>query len=69
MLWAPRGPGYGTGEVLLDGGRRMIVNFNSPKPEMSQPFFASGPLEGAYHAISVRATERVIPLDCVEVVQ
>ena len=67
-LWGPRGPGYGSADVYVDGVLQERVNFHADTMEDSQPLLTVAGLDGAGHAVSIRHVEGAIPVDVLEVV-
>ena len=68
MLWAPRGPHYGSADVYLDGVFHSRLNFRADTIEKSQPLLTLTDLGNTYHSISLQNLEGAIPLDVLEVV-
>lgn len=67
-LWSPRGIGWGSGRILVDGKPMETVDFQSVQPMPSQAAWSSEPLTNGPHAIVLQAIEGVIPVDCLEVI-
>ncbi len=65
-LYAPRGPGYGTCEVLIDGQLRETVNLHSSEELPSQAVLERR-LPMGFHAVVVRPLAGAIPCDGIEV--
>ncbi len=65
-LWAPKGPGYGTGEVLLDGKPLATIDFSSAEPVKSAPVYTWEGKEPGRHAFIVRAAKGKLPVDFIE---
>jgi len=66
-LWSPRGPGYGTVEVRLDGQLQARIDLHTDKPEDSQPVWTRGGLADTFHSVVLVAGSAPVPLDCLEV--
>ena len=67
VLWAPRGPGFGRAEALLDGLSLGVVDFKADAPQPSAPVLAKTDLPGMRHALKLRPVEGAIPADVLEV--
>ena len=69
-LWLPKGPDYGSIEVVLNGEVVAELDLYSPQPEASQPVWISPRLPTAPYALVIRANPgTVIPVDSIEVMQ
>lgn len=66
-LWAPRGPGYGSADLYLDGTFQERVSFHAPDTEVSAPRITVTDLGNSPHAISLRNLDGAVPLDVLEV--
>ena len=66
-VWAPRGPDFGKGEISVDGGPPVTVDFHADEWTPSQPVFVRGGLSGGGHAVALRPVEGAIVLDVLEV--
>ncbi len=67
ILYAPKGPDYGTVEVLVDGHPAGTTDLNAPKVEASAPIWSADTLPGGpWHSIGLRATKGLLPVDCLE---
>lgn len=62
-LWAPTGPAYGTGTVLIDGAKQPPLNFHSDTAQPSRVLWSSGTVSEGPHALVIVADEKPIPLD------
>lgn len=65
-LFAPRGPRYGDGTVILDGTRRDTVRFHQDSAQPSGPVFAAD-LPPGRHALTLLADPGPVPCDCLRV--
>lgn len=66
VLHAPKGPGYGKAQVLIDGVSLGLVDFYAAEPQANAAVLTRS-LEGNYHALKLTAVEGAIPLDVLEV--
>jgi len=65
-FWAPKGPGYGTCEITVDGQRVGTVDCHAANAEASAMILEK-PLAMGFHAVVVRALTGITPLDSLEV--
>ncbi len=66
-IWSPRGPHYGTLEVLVDGRVAATLDLHSTVANDSAPLWEVNDLPGTFHAVAVTAQSGRVPLDCLEV--
>jgi hypothetical protein len=67
-LYSPKGPGYGTIRISVDGDSGTVVNLHAAKGEHSTIVWSGEGKSGEYHAIVVTPlTPMPMPLDCLEV--
>jgi hypothetical protein len=66
QLWAPRGPEYGEGEILLDGANAGRVAFHADKPRESAVVWTSKDLPEGPHALMLLRARGPLPVDCAE---
>jgi hypothetical protein len=62
-LWAPTGPDYGQGAVVIDGVEQPTINFHTDTPKPSRLIWASTDMPQGPHAIALIAKNSAIPLD------
>ena len=62
-LWAPTGPGYGKGTVIIDGAKQPSINFHADTPTPSHVVWTSAEMANGPHAIALVAEDAAIPLD------
>ncbi len=62
-LWAPTGPDYGRGTLLLDGTKQAPVDFHADKTQPSHVVWTSTEIPDGPHAVVLLADDPVIPLD------
>ncbi len=67
VVWAPRGPKYGTAEVFVDGVQKGMLDYSSQTSLDSAPIFTLGNLSGVRHAVRIQSTGGCLPVDCLEV--
>lgn len=68
-LWAPRGPGYGQTEVLLDGHSMGHIDLHAAEPQASVVVWESPVLETGRHAVMLVSVTGVLPVDCLDVTE
>jgi hypothetical protein len=66
-LWSPRGPGYGSVEVRVDGRVAATLDLHADQEVSSKPVWSATDLPDNFHAVVVVAKSGLIPLDCLEV--
>lgn len=66
-LWSPKGPDYGTVEVLLDGAPVATVNLNLPQLKRSQPVFSKTGLLETFHAVTLQPKTGPLVVDGLDV--
>ena len=66
QLWSPRGPGYGTAEVRVDGQIAATLDLHADAETSSQPVWSVTGLPDTFHAVVVAAGSGRIPVDCLE---
>ena len=70
VLWAPRGPEFGSAEVFLDGKLVARLDFHAAEPEVSAPVLNLDDLPDGYHALLLAPLNGgSLPLDCLEALQ
>ena len=62
-LWAPTGPDYGTGTLVVDGVKQPPVDFHADAPQSSRLVWTSTDLADGPHAIALVAGDTSVPLD------
>ncbi len=62
-LWAPTGPDYGKGTVLVDGAKCPPIDFHTDTPQPSRVVWTSMDIPDGPHAIALVADDAAIPLD------
>ncbi|MFM7319993.1 MAG: hypothetical protein ACKO5K_00535 [Armatimonadota bacterium] len=65
-LWLPRGPEWGTVDLVLDGVAVGTVDLHAERPEASRVVHARDGLNDAGHALTVRARTGRMPVDCLD---
>jgi hypothetical protein len=65
-LWSPRGPGYGSAEVRVDGRTAAMLDFHADQEVESQPVWSVKGLPDSAHAVVVVAKSGNIPVDSLE---
>jgi len=66
-LWSPRGPGFGSAQIRVDGRVEAAIDFHADKPMNSQPVWSMAGLPDAAHAVVLSVTSGHVPVDCLEV--
>lgn len=66
-LWAPKNPGAGEVEWVLDGRQRGRAQWKAATPEASSVVWDSGTLAKGPHVLSVRRVSGGLPVDVLEV--
>ena len=66
-LWSPRGPEFGRAEVLVDGRSAGEIDLHTEQSATSQVVWTSATLPDGFHAVVLRATTGLLPVDCLEV--
>ena len=66
-LWAPTGPGYGQGAVLVDGIQHPLIDFHAETAQTSHVVWTSADIFSGQHAIVLVAEDKEIPLDSLSV--
>ncbi len=66
-LWSPRGPGYGTLLITLDGTPAAPIDLHADHDIPSAPVWRAKELSGDFHAVVLHAKVAPIPVDCLEV--
>jgi hypothetical protein len=66
-LWAPKGPGCGTAELLVDGQAAARLDFEAPADTASQEVFSNRKLKPGRHTVIVRALSAGVPVDSLDV--
>jgi len=67
VVWAPRGPKYGTAEIFVDGVQKGALDYSSETALDSAPIFTLDSLSGVRHAVRIQSTAGCFPVDCLEV--
>jgi hypothetical protein len=67
QLWSPRGPGYGSAEVRVDGRLCATLDLHADQEIRSQPVWSVADLPDTFHALVLAAKSGHIPVDCLEV--
>ncbi len=68
ILWAPRGPRYGSADIYLNDVIKSRVTFHADRLTTSEPLLTITRLGNTYHSISLRNPEGAVPIDVLEVV-
>lgn len=68
-LWSPRGPDYGAVKVWLDGAPIGTLDLRAHTPLPSAVVLQRRGLADGFHALVLKADDRPLPLDCLEVDQ
>jgi hypothetical protein len=66
-LWSPRGPGYGTAEVRLNGRTAATLDLHADRAVPSQPVWSAPALADGCHTVVVLGKSGRMPVDCLEV--
>lgn len=67
-LYSPKGPGYGSIRISLDGNSESVVSLHSEMTERSRVVWSGRALSGDFHAIVIKPTDSLpFPLDSLEV--
>lgn len=66
VLFGPKGPGYGTVEVFVDGVSAGTVDYHATEGQPSQEVFRKEGLDNGFHALLLRPMEGYFPLDTLE---
>jgi hypothetical protein len=67
-LWSPRGPDFGTAQVKVDGRVLTNLDLHAARLTPSQPVWTSSHLKNGPHAIVLTATQGLLVVDSLEVV-
>lgn len=65
-LWAPTGPGYGKGELLLNGKHLAKIDFHAPSNATSHMLYQKRGLSHGQYGVKLRVVEGSIPVDVFE---
>ncbi len=68
-LWSPRGPGYGTLSITLDGTPTAKIDLHADAAQPSAPLWNTENLSGNFHGLVLRGNRAPIPVDCLDVSQ
>lgn len=68
-VWSPKGPSFGSAEILINGISKAKLNLNARKMTPSRPLWASELLEAGDYAITLKPYRGVMVVDCLEVEQ
>lgn len=66
-VWCPRGPQFGSVEVLINGIVQTKINLNTRKLTPSKPLWSSDLLPAGHYAVTLRPFRGVMAFDCLEV--
>lgn len=64
VIWAPRGPGFGSARVLVDGVERGELNFHRDAAAPSAEVFRQARLATGRHTVILESLGQPIPVDC-----
>jgi hypothetical protein len=67
VMHAPKGPGYGSTRLWLDGTPVGTISFTADVDMPSSPVWDSGPLTPGPHALVIESEGGPVPLDCLGV--
>jgi hypothetical protein len=67
QLWSPRGPGFGSAEVRVDGKVAATLDLHADEQARSQPVWSVEGLPAVPHAVVLVAKSGLFPVDCLEV--
>lgn len=65
-FWAPTGPAYGKGELLLNGKRLAEIDFSAPQNAASHVLYRKRGLPHGQYGVKLKAVEGSIPVDVFE---
>jgi hypothetical protein len=65
-LYAPTGPAYGKGELLLDGKHLAEIDFNSPQSLASHVLYEKRGLPNGQYGVKLRVLKGSVPVDVFE---
>jgi hypothetical protein len=65
-LWAPVGPAYGKGKVLLDGKEVAEIDFHASDGAASRVLCEKRGVPFGRHAVKLKVTEGSVPVDVLE---
>ena len=68
-LWLPRGPGYGRAAAILDGAPVGDIDLGAATEEASRIVLSRDDLEDGFHALALRGTAGLLPVDCLDALQ
>jgi len=66
-LWSPRGPDFGSAQLLVDGRAVATLDFHADKPVGSQPVWSMAGMPDTPHAVVLTVASGQVPVDCLEV--
>jgi hypothetical protein len=66
QLWSPRGPGYGSVKVRVDGKVAATLDLHTDEQVRSQPVWSVAGLPDTFHAVVLVAKSGLLPVDCLE---
>jgi hypothetical protein len=64
-IYSPKGPDYGMVEIKVDGDPAGTIDLHADRQQRSAPVWTAG-LTNGYHAIVLKATSGLLPLDSIE---
>lgn len=65
-IWAPTGPTYGKGELLLDGNSLEVIDFNASRTSSSHMLYQKRGLPHERHSVKLKVIEGSVPVDILE---
>ncbi len=68
-VWCPKGPEYGSAEILINGISKMKLNLNARKAAPSRPLWTSELLPPGDYAITLKPYLGLLVVDCLEAEQ
>lgn len=67
-LWSPRGPSFGTADVVFDGKIAATLDFGAASETTSAPLFRFDSAADGFHAVVLRAKAGKMPVDSINVI-
>ena len=67
-LWSPKGPDYGTAEVVLDDAKIATVDLHAAQTQPSRPVFRKTGLADTFHAVALQSIKGRLVVDSLETI-
>jgi hypothetical protein len=66
-LWSPRGPAFGTADVIFDGKIAATLDFDAASETTSAPLFRLDSVPDGFHAVVLKGRTGRFPVDSINV--